>query len=500
MTPKQARLSFFLLCAAALYASGIIPAIIPAAVPTANKIGNSAKFQLGASGAVAGDCPTFDASLNITGPGTGAGCGSSGSAGGGIVVYSGAAGVSLSGTAFFPVGGGSAASATETTVDADISASTTVSRFGANISVALGVGNSVAFTFRKNAADQTLTCTISGASATSCADTVNNFAVTPGDLIAIKAVFSGTIVVTPVFVLTAQTGSLAQGQVNVGTQFQLGQYATAGATLSGVTVPSCEDTDGNHLNFTSGTGAFSCGTSGGGGSTITSGAIASRPAAGTAGAVYLPTDSFYDSLFDTGAAWQYYVRGRQVTPPVNANFTWSNQGSSTITAQTNGAITMSVPAAATDSLHYYYIATPATPYTKTFRFQTTFYNVANIFSGVCFSESSSGKLICLYLGNGSNYAINVARWTNTTTFSANSLFGPNGLTGLSGSGAPIAFRLGDTGTNLTYEISGDNGGSWITLFTEARGSFFTTAPDRVGIAIDNNNSTYTATQTLISVD
>jgi hypothetical protein len=72
---KWFKVSFLLVCAALLWASGIIPAIIPQAVPTANKIGNSTKFQLGATGAVSGDCATFDASLNITGPGTGAGCG-----------------------------------------------------------------------------------------------------------------------------------------------------------------------------------------------------------------------------------------------------------------------------------------------------------------------------------------------------------------------------------------------------------------------------------------
>lgn len=60
--------------ASALWSSGVIPAIIPQAVPVANKIGNSTKFQLGVSGAVAGDCPTFDGSLNITGPGTGSPC------------------------------------------------------------------------------------------------------------------------------------------------------------------------------------------------------------------------------------------------------------------------------------------------------------------------------------------------------------------------------------------------------------------------------------------
>lgn len=293
--------------ASALWSSGIIPAIIPAAVPTANKIGNSSKFQLGASGAVAGDCPTFDANLNITGPGTGSACGTSANAGGGLTVYSGLAGVALTGTLYFPIGGGSQASATETNVDADISASSTISRFGANLSTALGVANSVVFTWRKNTTDQVLTCTISGAVATSCADTVNSFAVVPGDLIDIKAVFSGTIAAAPVFILTAQVGSLVQGQVNTATAGNIGYYATSSATISGgnftgdvsnstlaltvnkvngvayaaspstnttpvitasntatyTSLPSCADTGGNHLNFNTSTHVFSCGTSGG---------------------------------------------------------------------------------------------------------------------------------------------------------------------------------------------------------------------------------------------
>jgi hypothetical protein len=298
--------------ASALWSSGIIPAIIPAAVPTANKIGNSSKFQLGASGAVAGDCPTFDANLNITGPGTGTACGTAANAGGGLTVYSGLAGVALTGTLYFPIGGGSQASSTETNVDADISASTTISRFGANLSTALGVANSVVFTWRKNTTDQTLTCTISGAVATSCADTVNSFAVSPGDLVDIKAVFSGTIAAAPVFILTAQAGSLVQGQVNTATAGNIGYYATSSATISGgnftgdvsnstlaltvnkvngvayasgpstnttpvitasntatyTALPSCADTGGNHLNFDTVAHTFSCGTSGGGGSSV----------------------------------------------------------------------------------------------------------------------------------------------------------------------------------------------------------------------------------------
>jgi hypothetical protein len=253
------------LAAAAISAGAIIQAVIPQVVPTANKIGNSTKFQLGIAGAISGDCASFDANLNVTGPGTGAGCAGAAANSGGLTVYSGTAGISLSGTTFFPIGGGSGASTTETAVDADVQASTTISKFGANLSAALGMSNSVVFTWRKNMSSQTLTCTISGAVATSCADSTNSFSVVPGDLVDIQAVFSGTIVVAPTFVLTAQVGSILSGSVNAGTQFQVGEYLTAGSAISGVSIPNCLDTAGNHINFASGTGVFICGTTSAGG-------------------------------------------------------------------------------------------------------------------------------------------------------------------------------------------------------------------------------------------
>ena len=61
-----------------MVASGIAQAVIPQAVPTANKIGNSTKFQLGTTGAVSGDCASFDADLNVVGAGTGVPCGTGG--------------------------------------------------------------------------------------------------------------------------------------------------------------------------------------------------------------------------------------------------------------------------------------------------------------------------------------------------------------------------------------------------------------------------------------
>lgn len=63
----------------------------------------------------------------------------------------------------------------------------------------------------------------------------------------------------------------AVGFLQQGIPPQLANTALANSTSStaiplAVSLPSCTDTSGNHLNYTNGTG-FSCGTSGGGGST-----------------------------------------------------------------------------------------------------------------------------------------------------------------------------------------------------------------------------------------
>lgn len=170
---------------------------------------------IGLTGPTGASGPT--GATGATGSGSSGGTGATGptgatGGGGGLIVYSGTAGLSLTGTIFFPVGGGSSASTTEATVDSDLQSTATIGNFGANISTAIGLGNSVAFTFRKNAADQPLTCTISGAVATSCSDTAHTFAVTSGDLVSIKAVFSGTVLVTPTFVFVSQVGTITGQQ------------------------------------------------------------------------------------------------------------------------------------------------------------------------------------------------------------------------------------------------------------------------------------------------
>jgi hypothetical protein len=131
-------------------------------------------------------------------------------AGAAPVVYSGPS-LTLTGTQYLPIGGGGLASTTETNVDLDSPAAATIQNFSVQMSAAPGVGNSVVFTWRKNASSTALTCTISGASATNCSDLTHSFTVAASDLMDIQAVTTGTIVGTPTLVMGTQFGIAATG-------------------------------------------------------------------------------------------------------------------------------------------------------------------------------------------------------------------------------------------------------------------------------------------------
>lgn len=156
--------------------------------------------------------------------------------GAGIVTYSGPS-LTFSGTQYFPIGGGGLASTTETNVDIDSPAAVTIQNMTVQMSAAPGIGNSVVYTWRKNASSQTLTCTISGASATSCSDTTHNFSTASLDLLDIQAVTTGTIVGTPTVVMAAQVGiaataTTAFSSISGGTNTTAAMVVGSGASLA----------------------------------------------------------------------------------------------------------------------------------------------------------------------------------------------------------------------------------------------------------------------------
>jgi hypothetical protein len=119
-----------------------------------------------------------------------------GGGGGGWLGYSGA-GLTISGTQYFPVTGGGLPSATETDVDLPAPSASTIANFYVETNVAVGSGTTVVFTFRKAGAGTTSTCTLSGTGAggTKCNDTTHSFTTASGDLITVQSVVTGTPIV-----------------------------------------------------------------------------------------------------------------------------------------------------------------------------------------------------------------------------------------------------------------------------------------------------------------
>lgn len=215
---------------------------------------------------VNGHCVDWIVSGSVTKQGdAGFTCGSGGS-GGGVVTYSGPALSVLTGTSFCPIGGGGSCSTTETNVDIDSSAAATVSNMYVQLSAALGLGNSVVITWRDNAANKSVTCTISGASATSCNDTIHSFNVANGDLLDYQLVFSGTIVVTPTVTIMSAFGTSNIGITSVfgntgPTVGATGDINVTGRVIGINSVPLCTGftpTNGQNLQYTTASSPNPC--------------------------------------------------------------------------------------------------------------------------------------------------------------------------------------------------------------------------------------------------
>lgn len=102
---------------------------------------------------------------------------------------------------------------------------------------------------------------------------------------------------------------------------------------------------------------------GGGGSTITSGTFASLPAAGTAGRMYLFTDSAYTYARDNGSTWDLFNQGHKLTAPTG--FSWINQSTATLTTTFGGEVIMSAIGTGGSNLNGRSIAYPSPPFTRT---------------------------------------------------------------------------------------------------------------------------------------
>lgn len=207
---------------------------------------------------------------------------------------------------------------------------------------------------------------------------------------------------------------------------------------------------------------------------FTSGLITARDLAGQAGRLYLPTEGLVG--YDNGISWDMMPLSK-MTPPVSGDFSWVNQGTSTVTA-TKGMMVLAPQSSASDSLRLLVKTAPATPYTITVAMlplsgtYTTSYAIPQF--GICWRDSASGKILTYGWGCQS-YALNFAyaQWTNHTTLSAGQYqYG-------AAPQVPFWIRFSDDGTYRNVQISSD--GFKFANITAPQGRTVFLTADQVGV-------------------
>jgi hypothetical protein len=120
------------------------------------------------------------------------------------VIFTGSA-LTLTSTTYVPFGGGFLSSTTEANVDVPAPFAAQINNLYVQLSAPPGTGNTFTFTLRDNSISQSLTCII-GNQSTGCNDTTHSFTPAAGDLLDWQITPSGTILVSPNVVISAQYG------------------------------------------------------------------------------------------------------------------------------------------------------------------------------------------------------------------------------------------------------------------------------------------------------
>ena len=138
---------------------------------------------------------------------------------------------------------------------------------------------------------------------------------------------------------------------------------------------------------------------------VATGDWSSRPSSGNiTGDIYLPNDGCVMSRAAGASTWANFGPITQLTAPVDGDYAWINQGSSTVT-DSGGGIYLYTPAASGNSLRIRKKSAPSTPYTITAGFMPNIImgTAAGGGFGLCFRQSSDGKLATFrHFVNGSS--------------------------------------------------------------------------------------------------
>ena len=205
-------------------------------------------------------------------------------------------------------------------------------------------------------------------------------------------------------------------------------------------------------------------------------------------------------LQDCNGIWGYnsqpplgkLVDADGVTPLTTADFTWANQGTSTVTDQ-NGTIVMDAPPASGENARVQVRTAPSPTYSVIAAFQyigiIEFGRYPNF--GLVLRQSTSGKMYGHAFGAqaGDRALMHATYKFNSPTSYAGDVTSRKSTLHRS---PYLWLKMTDNNTNLLFYVSGD-GVNWIQTGSESRGAFMTlnggvTGPDQVGWYVNNEGS------------
>jgi hypothetical protein len=142
---------------------------------------------------------------------------------------------------------------------------------------------------------------------------------------------------------------------------------------------------------------------------------------------------------------------------------------------------------------------PSTPYKLTVLMLPALHDSSYQWAGICFRESGTGRLVTIGsvfegIGGGAAGFVNWSKWTNATT-----QFGSAQDRKTQCHSGPIWFEIEADGTNIKLRW-GMDGENWMDEYSEAKNTFFTTAPDEIGLFVVAEAGTLDAAMTVVSYE
>ena len=216
---------------------------------------------------------------------------------------------------------------------------------------------------------------------------------------------------------------------------------------------------------------------------------ANKPAAGTPGRLFLPTDGLFIER-DNGSIWEKFGPIWPMTPPQSSDFpTWVNQGTSTC-VDNKGAIFLQAQTNNGECLRARVKAYPAGSFTVDMAFLPCVWGYSSpaVAGGLLIRDSSSGKIVAFGLGGGSaDMNIRGYNYNNYSAVSGTSAGWPGATHG--GEQPLLWLRYYDDGTtNRVISISLD-GVTWTQMASSSRSDWIT--PNQIGI-FANGGAGYSA--------